>query len=926
MIMNNINKLLYTTLVVACLFPLRIYASKLHIDSIGFDNKIYTLFGETNERRTVGSYSIVKGKDLETNSTIHFVNSLSGRLNGLFSLDNTGAAGSASSNNWIRGTSIYGDFIILVDGVERSWDYIEPETIESVELLKDATLKSLYGGNQCNGIIMIKTKRGTIGKNKASINITTGIQQPTRLPKYLDAYHYATMYNQAMINNGYDPYFKDPSAYINGNSVLYPDVDYYDMFLKDSQPILRANMQYTGGNKHTRFFTHLGYQTNGGLEKFTDHPNKDHVFTLRANVDNTVLDFITFSAGFNGALQHRTWPNMSNETFFGMLANNRPNEFPIFIPGDLVGKTQKEQVLGGTMNNRKNPYGYLTQNGYGEQDYTFIQSDFSLKLDFDQWIKGFSIKPIVTFDVYNVITNNQAATFPIYEIIQSEPMEYKIWGKESRATKKTRTGSQTQRNYAFNLTAYYNRTFGKHDINALATFYAQAKEYSTLHEKMKRLNVGGLVNYMYNNKYLAEVSVNHIGVGSFAPGKRFGTFPTFGAGWIITEESFMKDISWLDYLKVKSSYGILGSTTYTPEGLFSAHLYRDIWNVGGAYDVTGISNIAWLSQTGNPDATFQKSYELNIGLEAQLFNRSTRISVGFFDNRLKGALANMSDVTPGVSGKNGALMWQNYKNYKTSGWEMELQFHKQVKDWNINAGFNFCYGKTEVTKELEPAYPEEFNGLKKVRVLGQQLGLKAIGTFTDQMDIDKSPRQTFGTVRPGDIKYADMNGDGIIDNKDRTVIANTTPSLQYGITINLSYKRFNLDILGYGIGCVDRILNNSYYQIYGDRKYSNVVIEGLPNGNPHPILRPEFANNNFVSSDYWVVNGSFFKIRNIELGYTLPEKISSLIKLKSLKIYFRGGNLLTLSKIKDLDPENLDAGITNFPLYRTLTGGVSFTF
>lgn len=286
----------------------------------------------------------------------------------------------------------------------------------------------------------------------------------------------------------------------------------------------------------------------------------------------------------------------------------------------------------------------------------------------------------------------------------------------------------------------------------------------------------------------------------------------------------------------------------------------------------------------------------------------------------------MSDVTPGVSGKNGALMWQNYKNYKTSGWEMELQFHKQVKDWNINAGFNFCYGKTEVTKELEPAYPEEFNGLKKVRVLGQQLGLKAIGTFTDQMDIDKSPRQTFGTVRPGDIKYADMNGDGIIDNKDRTVIANTTPSLQYGITINLSYKRFNLDILGYGIGCVDRILNNSYYQIYGDRKYSNVVIEGLPNGNPHPILRPEFANNNFVSSDYWVVNGSFFKIRNIELGYTLPEKISSLIKLKSLKIYFRGGNLLTLSKIKDLDPENLDAGITNFPLYRTLTGGVSITF
>ncbi|MDR1668241.1 MAG: SusC/RagA family TonB-linked outer membrane protein [Bacteroidales bacterium] len=893
----------------------------------GEAHKLYTLFGETDERRTVGAFSKVNGSDLEANPTMHLYNALGGRLNGLFTMDNTLVPGFTNSSSHIR--TPQGDMLILIDGVERSLDYIEPETVESVQLLKDASLKSLYGGVNTNGILMIKTKRGKKFENGARVNVQTGIQKPTRLPKYLNAYDYAVMYNQAAIANGMEPYF-NPEGYLSGDPILYPDVDYYDMFLNDHMTITRANMQYSGGSQKTRFFTHLGYQTNGGLERFTEYPNRDRVFTLRGNVDNIVLDFITFSAGFNTAWQQKSWPNLSTQTFFNMLSDNRPNEFPIQIPAENVGQTNKDFVWGGTAINRNNPYGSLVEGGHAEREYAYIQTDFSLNFDLDKWIRGLSVKPILTFDMYNYFTSAQGATYVVFEPTATDdpdnPIAYTSWGKETKATSMTRSGATVNRNYVFNVTGVYNRAFGKHDVNALLTYFQQTKEYNSQHNALRRLNFGGLVNYMYDHKYAAEVSVNRVGVSSFSPEKQFGTFPTFGAGWIISEEAFMENASWLDYLKLRASYGILGSTTYTAEGLFSAYLYRDVWEPSGTYDVAGFNNIARETQTGNPDVGFQKNYDLNAGVDMQLFRRSLSISAGYFHNILDGSLANVGDITAGVSGKNAALMMQNYKEYVTEGWEGEARYEKRVGNWKFALGTNFCYGTTKITKEANPPYPETFAGLLKIEKVGDVKGQRVIGTFADQADIDVSPRQDFGTVQAGDFKYFNANPDRVVDSRDQTVIANTTPSLEYGITLKIEYKGFNIDLLGYGMGGFDRILNNKYYQIYGTRKYSNVLIDGLPNGNPHPVLSPEYRNNNFISSDYWVVKGNYFKLRNAEVGYTLPYALSSKIGINKLKIYVRGFNLFTISEIKDLDPENLDAGISNFPLCTTLTGGISISF
>ncbi|MDR3060839.1 MAG: hypothetical protein LBU57_01840, partial [Dysgonamonadaceae bacterium] len=384
--------------------------------------------------------------------------------------------------------------------------------------------------------------------------------------------------------------------------------------------------------------------------------------------------------------------------------------------------------------------------------------------------------------------------------------------------------------------------------------------------------------------------------------------------------------SWLDYLKLRASYGILGSTSYTADGLFSAYLYRDVWEPQGTYNVSGFNNIARESQTGNPNVGFQKSYEFNTGIDIQLFNRSLSLSAGYFNNILYGMLANLGDITPGISGKNATLMMQNYKQFKSTGWEAEALFKKRVSDWEVSLGANFCYGINKITKEANPNYPESFAGLRKISRTGDVLGHRYIGTFETQADIDASPKQAFGTIRIGDLQYRDTNGDNTVDNKDREVIANTTPSIEYGITIKIAYKGFNLDILGYGLGGFDQVLDNKYYQIYGSRKYSNVLVNGLPNGNPHPALSPEYRNNNFIASDYWVVDGSYFKLRNLELGYTLPYLLTEKIGIGQLKVYVRGANLFTISKIKDLDPEDLNAGIGNFPLCRTMTGGISLSF
>jgi len=903
----------------------------------GENHILFTPFDSISARRSVGSYSMVKGDVLQSNPTQSFENSLGGRLAGLWQQQTNGTPGwtgqslSAVSPAW-------GSMVIMVDGVERTLDFLDPEVVESVQLLKDPTFKSMYGGRQANGILLVTTKRGKINENGMKVNLQRGIQMPTRLPKYLNSYDYARYYNQALANDGFGPLYSaaELEAYRTGsNPYLYPDVDYYSEFLNKSMEITKISAQMTGGNREARYFAHVGYQGNGGLEKHAERPISEDLFTLRTNVDLNLKDFITLNAGFNGALQLRETSNVSAGDIFNTLSSYRPNEIPLLIPAHLAGVTDREYVFGGTAEKQNNLYGLLSSRGYEKITASYIQSDIGLNIDLDQWVKGLSVKPFVTMDVYNVYTQYQAETFAVYEpmigrsSLDEDSIIFKQWGDYTRDTEQSRRDANVRRNFAYNLKASYFRNFGDHSVKAYLNFYEAKNELRNVHQHPRRQNLGLHVSYMFGNRYVAEVDVNRVGVNTFAPDKRYGIFPAFGLGWILSEEGFMKNLPALNYLKVRSSYGVLGSTSLVSDGGFAVDLYRDRWVSNGTYNSIGGDNYRLvLDRTGNPDLTFQKSYEFSAGIDAQLFDESTFLSLGYFNNNHTGLFTNLSQMISGVIGRNEALPTVNHNEVRVSGMEAQAEYAKRFGELKVSLGGNLTYAIAKNVKVNESLYPAETHKglIRKGTQAGSIFGYKYIGTFKDQDDIDQSPLQLTGNVRPGDLKYEDANNDGVVDERDQSIIGNSDPKLFYGVSLRLQYKGFNLDAYGIGCGIYQRLLNNSYYQIHGTRKYSDVVVNGLPNGNPHPQLTTAYIDNNFVNSSYWIGDGSYFKLRNVEIGYTLSPKAVEPFKLSGLKLFARGFNLFTISQIKDLDPESINAGITNFPLTTTITGGAIISF
>ena len=897
-------------------------------------HQLNTVTGDRiSERRTVGAFTSVSGADLEENPTMLLYEALGGRLPGLFTQTNSVVPGFTNQSGFARAPD-GGGLIVLVDGIQRSLDYVEPEAIESVQLLKDASLKALYGGgSRANAILLVTTKRGRAYENSVRVNVQSGVQMPSRLPEYLNSHDYAVKYNEALENIGLPPMY-DPSRYDGSDPLQYPDVDYYGEFLNKCISITRANAQLSGGTRNTRYFLNVGYQNNGGLEKYTDYPNNDNVLTVRGNVDNTIFDFITLKVGINAAIEKKHWPNMSTQDFFDMLSSTRPNEFPLRIPGYLVGSSE-EYVLGGYARRLKNPLGALTKNGYVEREYSYMQSDFAIDFNLDRFVRGLSIRPSFSFDFYNEYTSKKAGGYAVYELLydgegnmlmnEDGTAQFVKHGVDNPNTKQERGGAATNRNMAFSTVVNYNRSFGKHDIMSLANFQIQQKSlHSEIHARRK-INAGLWANYMYDNTYVVDFSLVTLGVPTLARDRRFGLFPTVGAGWIISENGFMKNAEWVDYLKLRASYGIIGSAN-TGIAKGASYPYLDRWSPSGTYTFNSFNDIVVLSGTGNADLRFQKTDEINAGVDFEFFGHRLTGSAGYFRNYFHGGFANMSAIYPGITGKGNTLYSINYNATLSQGAEAELYGNLQFGDFKMRIGGNIAYGYSKTMKQAKIDYPDELAGLQATVFDGDVKGYKVIGTFADEADIELSPKQVFGKVYPGDFKYEDTNNDGVVNSADRTIIANTTPHIQYGVSINLEWKGFNLDVLGYGLAGYDQMLTTKYYQIYDGRKYSKVLNTGLPNGNPHPVLRADDSNNNFISSDYWKVDGGFFKLRNLEFGYTLPHSASKKIGLNSLKFFFRGANLFTISKIKDLDPENLDAGVGNFPLATTLTGGLSFTF
>lgn len=777
---------------------------------------------------------------------------------------------------------------------------------------------------------MVKTKRGIKYKRDRQFNIEFGAQTPVRMPEYLNSADYATMYNQARINDGLSPYYTrtDIDGYRMGtNPVLYPDVDFHKLCLNDHMSYRKAIAQFRGGNESAQYYVNATYAGYGGYEAVGKN-NTSNKFNLRVNLDYKVNDWLKAFVDIAGQMEFYTTNYMSADKLFSRLSSHRPNAYPIKFsdPGNPGTEIYGAMENANLSSSRENIYAEMALGGSKENTVRKGQTNIGFDLSLDRYVKGLSAKAYVTFDVYNYLVVGKNENFSSYRPIFNENslIGKELLTVEKKVSDKSRIADQMYRNYGYFGQLSYNRTFqAKHQLKSdLVIFQSRRENLGSSQDDVNR-TFALRTNYVYNKKWIAELDMAVMGSSRFTKGNRYGYFPTVGVAWIASEEKFLKDKEWLDFLKIKASTGLLGTDNY-----FDFFLFESRWNTSQSTHfgpkLEEDVNTSTLVHVGNPDLTWEKSFEINIGAEASFLNCLTA-DFNYFNNYRYDIL---TPTTSFSSINGGELMYRNYGSVRNQGVELALEYSGNIGKLHYSIGGNTIWSKAvyEKTDDMEGL---SSNRKKEGKPVDTRFGLIAEGLFKSGDEIAAHPVQDFGPVQIGDVKYANINNDHHINENDMLPIGNEYPRFQFGLNINLAYKGFELSLSGSGMAQYDIYLNNSYYWMREDQKYSTFVknyFNPSTGEGKFPRLTTQQNQNNYRSSSLWMRSGNFFKLRDAMLSYSLPQNITNKMTLKQVKLFVRGSNLFTISSIKDLDPEYIDAGVTGYPFFRSFTGGINVVF
>ena len=899
----------------------------------GVKDEVELPFRKTISREIVGATSTIDEDAISSSNQMNVLNILSGKAPGLNVSQVPTEPGRSATVLNIRGLSRSATDnapLIIIDGIERPLEDLTPEEIESITVLKDATSKILYGPKAVNGVLLVKTKRGIKYKRDRQFNIEFGAQTPVRMPEYLNSADYATMYNQARINDGLSPYYTqtDIDGYRMGtNPVLYPDVDFHKLCLNDHMSYRKAIAQFRGGNESAQYYVNATYAGYGGYEAVGKN-NTSNKFNLRVNLDYKVNDWLKAFVDIAGQMEFYTTNYMSADKLFSRLSSHRPNAYPIKFsdPGNPGTEIYGAMENANLSSSRENIYAEMALGGSKENTVRKGQTNIGFDLSLDRYVKGLSAKAYVTFDVYNYLVVGKNENFSSYRPIFNENslIGKELLTVEKKVSDKSRIADQMYRNYGYFGQLSYDRTFqAKHQLKSdLVIFQSRRENLGSSQDDVNR-TFALRTNYVYNKKWIAEVDMAVMGSSRFTKGNRYGYFPTVGVAWIASEEKFLKDKEWLDFLKIKASTGLLGTDNY-----FDFFLFESRWNTSQSTHfgpkLEEDVNTSTLVHVGNPDLTWEKSFEINIGAEASFLNCLTA-DFNYFNNYRYDIL---TPTTSFSSINGGELMYRNYGSVRNQGVELALEYSGNIGKLHYSIGGNTIWSKAvyEKTDDMEGL---SSNRKKEGKPVDTRFGLIAEGLFKSGDEIAAHPVQDFGPVQIGDVKYANINNDHHINENDMLPIGNEYPRFQFGLNINLAYKGFELSLSGSGMAQYDIYLNNSYYWMREDQKYSTFVknyFNPSTGEGKFPRLTTQQNQNNYRSSSLWMRSGNFFKLRDAMLSYSLPQNITNKMTLKQVKLFVRGSNLFTVSSIKDLDPEYIDAGVTGYPFFRSFTGGINVVF
>ena len=933
---------------------------KLAVDAGVIEDVVVTGFTTQKKESIVASIEAVNPKELKVPSS-NFTTSLAGRIPGLISYQRSGEPGCDNAEFFIRGVTTFGyaqSPLILLDGFEVTADDladVEPDNIENFSILKDATAAALYGSKGANGVIAVTTKQGREGKLSVSFRHESKISMPTQLPQMVDGVTYMRMYNEAQYNDNpvISPRYtaqKIQNTISGINPMIYPNIDWYNEMFKK----LTYNQHYTlnanGGGKVARYYMAVTYDKDTGILKENRTNNfKNNIdidrFNLMAKVNINLTRTTRMEVNMNSVFENYTGPVEDATTIFNNVMNGNPVEFPMVYEPDEEFAGVKHILFGidpsGSMTN---PYAQMVK-GYKDGFTNTIISQFTLEQDLDFVTRGLMFRGKASIATYGSYESKRSYDPYLYALESYDELNntYTLArvheGTETLGDPETSRTATSKTYYEVGL--HYNRNFNdKHDVGAVL-IYTQEEDKNTsggatIQATLPARNQGvrGRVTYAYDGRYMMEASLTYNGSEKFDRSKRWGLFPAIGVGYMISGEKFWEPLrEVLPTFKLKYSWGRVGNdeiASATDRFFFLS----DIAFGGAGYrwgkTFTNAYNGFSINRYANPNIQWEISEKQNVGLEMNLLHFAD-IQVEYFTEYRSRIYMERQNLPPSMG--MSANVYGNLGEVKSNGIDASIDIkHSFNKDLYVTGRFNFTYAHGELVVASEPEYKYPWR-TKVGHPVNQAFGYVAERLFIDADDVANSPTQSWGTTQAGDIKYKDINNDGQITDDDQVPLGYpTTPEINYGFGLSIGWKGFDLSAFFQGQDRVSFFINAASISPFVGYKNAMQIIadDHWSPDNPvsdtfWPRLSASSNANNTQQSTWWIRNGAILRMKTLEFGYSLSDRILKKTPLNTCRIYFSGLNLFKFSKFDLWDPEMGTNGL-GYPLQRVFSLGLQITF
>lgn len=932
-------------------------------------------YGTQRKISNIGAQSSMKMEDIKTPSA-SLTTTLAGRLAGVVAVQRTGEPGKDAADIWIRGISTPNTSspLVLVDGVERSFNDIDPEDIESLTTLKDASATAVYGVRGANGVILIKTKPGKVGKPTVSADYYESFTRFTKMVDLADGITYMNAANEAMRNDGIaTKYTEDQirNTIAGKDPYLYPNVDWLKEIFNDWGHNRRVNVNVRGGSEKVAYYASVSYFNETGMTVTDKNINtydskmkySRYNFTTNLNIDVTPTTKVEIGA--QGYLGEGNYPAISSADLYNAAMSISPVEYPkmFFVNGEaFVPGTS-------TNNNFNNPYSQATRRGYDNLTKNQIYSNLRVTQDLDMLTKGLKLTAMYAFDVYNEIHVHQDRAESTYNFLDTsvpydmngQPILQRIYEGSNVLSYKQETSGNKKTYLEASLN--YDRTFNDdHRVSALFLFNQQSKllyPKGTLEDAIpyRMMGIAGRATYSWKDRYFAEFNIGYNGAENFSPKHRFGTFPAFGVGWVVSNEKFWQPLSKaVSFLKIRYTDGKVGNSEVSDRRFMYLDQMKENGDYGYKFGPNGTKWAGYETVNMAVDLIWEESRKQDLGIDLKLFNDDLSIVFDLFKERRENILLKREHSMPSFLGYNTSAPYGNIGIIENKGFDGTIEYNKRInKDWVIALRGNVTFNKDKWIQGELPEQKYEWMNQYGRNINGAK-GYVAEGLFT-QAEIDDMARweslsaankaitpkpfaSQFGTVKAGDIKYKDLNNDGQIDAYDQTYISRgDVPTTVYGFGFTVGWKDLSVGMMFQGVAGAERVLNGSSINPFNGgggsgNLYSNIDdrwTEENPDQNAfYPRLsygsETTSSINNFQKSTWWVRNMNFLRLKTLQISYNLPKPWVNKVHLKNAAVYVMGTNLFTLSRFKLWDPElNTDNG-ASYPNTTSYSVGINFTF